>query len=863
MTPSGTVTFLFTDLEGSTQLWERHPEAMKPALARHDALMRAAIERHAGYVFKTMGDAFCAAFASADAALTAAEAAQRALEAEAWPDTGPLRARMAVHTGEPQERDGDFFGPAVNRVARLLSAGHGGQVLLSQSTRDHLAQLDPDALRDLGERRLKDLVRPERVYQFIIAGLPSEFPPLKTLDARVHNLPVLRTALIGREREVAAARALLQQTRAGLVTLTGPGGTGKTRLSLQIAADAIDEFDDGVFFVPLAPISEPEFVLSTIATTLGVREAEGRPIAETLQQALRDRHVLLVLDNFEQIVTAAPQVAALLTACPRLQLLVTSRLALRVRGEHTVPVPPLGSDSALALFVQRAQEVKPEFALTEENAGAVSEICRRLDGLPLALELAAARVKLLPPPALLKRLDSSLKLLTGGARDLPERQQTLRAAIAWSYDLLTPVEQTLFARLAIFVGGCSLASAEAVGGIDLELEVLDGLSSLVDKNLMRQLETDAPGSDDEPRFVMLETIREFGREQLAARGETTTLAERQLAYFHQLAHDAAPHLRTRQQNEWLRVLDADHDNLRAALEFAASTPGHEITGLELAGALSYFWATHGHFTEGRRWLERLNARVPPEQSRADALIGLSLLDYFQADFVSMRTRAENALALARASGDRASESYALAVLGVPTPAQPLEATHECNRQALEIARELGNQWLTAFALNTTAIEIQMRSESSRALWAESSDLFRQVGDRYWGTYQLIGHGYAWQFDGDYEASEAPFAEALVNSCDLRNLRGIALALSGLAAVRARRGDYAGAGQLFGASEALRTAINSPIPPVYRAVYERNVSEAREAGGTTLSEAWQQGSQLSVDEVVKLARALQTHANLLQ
>jgi predicted ATPase/class 3 adenylate cyclase len=547
-TPTGTVTFLLTDIEGSTHLWEQHPEAMAAALARHDALAAALIQTHGGTLVKHRGegDSLFAVFARVGDAVAAAAELQRALGAEAWPNTIPLRVRIALHTGDALLRDGDYFGPAVNRCARLRAAAHGGQVLLSAATQELVREQLPEGvhLRDLGECRLRDLTRPEQVFQLLAPYLPGDFPSLRTLDARPNNLPLQPTPLLGRERETAAVQGLLRRLDLRLVTLTGPGGTGKTRLGLQVAANLLDDFPDGVFFVDLAPIRDPDLVLSTIAQVLGVQESGGQPLLEALKAYLREKQILLLLDNFEQVIAAAPTVGELLSTCRGLKVLVTSREALRLRGEQEFPVPPLPVPdpkhlppvealcdyASVALFVQRAASARPDFGLTPENAAAVAEICQRLDGLPLAIELAAARVKLFGAEALLARLGSRLKVLTGGARDLPARQQTLRNTITWSYDLLEANEQRLFRRLSVFGGGWTVDAVEAVCNAegDLGLDVLDGIVSLAERSLLQQLGEDAEG---EPRFAMLETLREFGLECLESSGEAQAIRQRHANFF--------------------------------------------------------------------------------------------------------------------------------------------------------------------------------------------------------------------------------------------------------------------------------------------------------------------------------------------
>jgi len=553
------VTFLFTDVEGSTRLWEQNPQEMRSALARHDVILRSAISDSDGDVVKSTGDGLMAVFAAPVSAVTAGIAAQHALLRERWPAACAIRVRMGIHTGEAESRGGDFFGPVVNRTARIMAAGHGGQILVSGST---AALLDGElpgstTLRDLGEHRLKDLGRPERLFQLADPALPAEFPPLSTLDLRPNNLPTQASAFVGRDAELHAIRARLDDADVRLVTLTGPGGTGKTRLALRSAADQIDRFTDGVFFVDLVTATDGDAVLALVATAIGLAETKERSPLDELRRQLRSQQVLLVLDNFEQVTVAAPVLVDLLADSPGLKLLVTSRQALRVRGENVVSVPPMSLPAAAAhvttavelnqfeaiqLFVERARAVRSDFRLTDDNAAAVAEICRRLDGLPLAIELATARMNLFSPEALRDRLGSRLKLLGSGARDLPERQQTLRATIEWSYQLLEPAEQRLFEMLSVFAGS-SVETVEAVAiGLDeaagIELDCLESLGSLLDKSLIRQAETT---DDRTPRIVvMLETIKEYAAEQLDARPEYAAAArDHHARFFAQYAAEAS------------------------------------------------------------------------------------------------------------------------------------------------------------------------------------------------------------------------------------------------------------------------------------------------------------------------------------
>ena len=547
--PRGTVTLLFTDIEGSTHLLEQLGNRYASVLAECRHLLRAAFQRWNGHEVDTQGDAFFVAFARASDAVAAAVDAQRALADHSWSEGVVMRVRMGLHTGEPSLTHEGYVGLDVHRAARIMSAGHGGQVLLSQTTCNlvEFDLTDDVSVRDLGEHRLKDLGRPRHLFQLVISGLPATFPSLKTLDTHPHNLSVQSTPFIGREQEVAAVQQMLRRKEMRLLTLTGPGGMGKTRLGLQVAAELSDDFADGMFFVDLAPISDPALVVPTIAQTLGIREVSGQALLGRLKEELRQKQILLLLDNFEQVVEAAPQVADLLAACPHLKVEVTSREVLHVQAEHEFAVPPLAlpdprhlSDlavlshyAAISLFIQQAQAVKPDFQLTHANASAVVEICARLDGLPLAIELAAARIKLLPPQALLGRLSQRLTVLTSKVRDVPARHQTLRDTIAWSYNLLNTEEQRLFRSLSVFVGGCTL---EAIEGIYATLygraiPVLDGVASLVDKSLLQQVEQEGC----EPRLMMLETIREYGLECLNASGEMEVNRRAQAAYYLEVA----------------------------------------------------------------------------------------------------------------------------------------------------------------------------------------------------------------------------------------------------------------------------------------------------------------------------------------
>src|SRR5438876_1139479 len=621
--PTGTVTFLFTDIEGSTRLMQELGERYVPLQVVHHELLRNAVRTNDGRELRTEGDSFFCVFASAVDACQAAATAQRSFAEPPWPKGGALRVRIGLHTGEAPLMGEEYIGLDVHHAARIAGAAYGGQILVSEATHALVGGSLPSqlTLRDLGTHRLRDLARTERLFQLVVEGVPDTFPTLRTLDGTPNNLPTQLTSFVGRGEVVAQAKQLLQRSR--LMTLTGPGGIGKTRLSLQVAAETFDQFPDGVYFVPLSAVRDPEVIPSAIALALGIALTSNRMPLDAVTDHLRNRRVLLVLDNFEQLLPdAAGFPSSLLQASPDLKVIVSSRAALRAYGEQEFPVEPLhvpdarsrpslealSQYEAVKLFIERALAAKPDFQATNENAPAIAGICERVDGLPLAIELAVARIKLFSPPALLGRLEKSLNALGGGTRDAPARQQTLRGAILWSYDMLDDGSRRLLARFSVFARGGSLAQADPVCGPpgDVGGDTVDRLDQLAEQSLLRRLP-----DFDEPRFLMLQTIRDFAIERLEESGESHTIRDRHVEAFIALAQAAQPHLFGPQRREWLDRLEIDHDNVRAALDWSLES-SNARQALRLAGVFWRFWQMRGHIHEGRARLARVLA-MPDSQ----------------------------------------------------------------------------------------------------------------------------------------------------------------------------------------------------------------------------------------------------------
>jgi predicted ATPase len=793
---------------------------MATAVARYLEILRDAINHHRGVLYKTVGDGTQVAFPTAADALHAALAAQQALMREPWPDPpGSLQVRMALHAGEADPRDGDYLAAPLNRLARLLGLAHGGQILLTEAV-EQLVQddLPPGAsLRDLGSIRLRDLDRAERVFAVSHPDLPYAFPTLPSVDERLRGFPATLTPFLGREALLTAITALLRTPRVRLVTLTDPGGTGKTRLGMRVGEDLANDFADGVVFVDLAPLRDPALVLPSITTVFGLRDGT-RSLEDAAHAYLRERRMLLVLDNFEHLLSAAPVVTRLLAAGADVKALVTSREPLHIRGEHEYPIPPLAlptsaemgdlaalkASEAVALFVDRAQAIRPDFRLTADSAEAVAKICSRLDGLPLAIELAAARVKVLPPAMLLSRLERRLPLLTGGTRDAPERQRTLRDAIAWSHDLLSPDDQTLFRRLGVFVGGWTLEAAEAVAQSDGDVDVLEGLTSLVDKSLVRLDERGSP-----PRYWMLETIREFAQEELG-RDCDDEAATRQAhaTYFANVAIAARSGLASGVVADVARVA-ADQDNLRAALDWLLAAGDVDTALRVVGGSLSEYWlGAGGHLAEGRAWLDRAlsQGEHASPAARAWGLFGVTALAYHQGDMEAARSAGDACLALARETKGPVLATVAPFILHLVENLENHTNAAALAHQALDAARALGDPGTIGWALQAIADVRWNAGDPRGAVTAleESLAIFRGFGGAWGEADALTILAMVERPQGFFDQAVQHHIESLIVRRDAGQFVGSTNDVIALADIAREHGQLEAAARLLGAEETSRT-----------------------------------------------------------
>jgi predicted ATPase/class 3 adenylate cyclase len=868
--PTGTVTFLFTDIEGSTRLLQQLGDRYPAVRDQHAAIVRQAIQAGGGTEVSTEGDSFFVAFPSPLGAVRAAVTAQRDLAAHDWSPAPPVLVRMGLHTGEGVPGGDNYVGIDVNRAARIAAAGHGGQVLVSDATRGLVEHALPEgtSFRDLGEHRLKDIALPVQLHELVVEGLPSDFPPPRTLDARRNNLPVQLTSFIGREGEIAEVRALLDRTR--LLTLTGPGGAGKSRLALQLAAELLLDFKDGACFADLSSVTDPALVPSVLAKALEVREVAGRAILEAVQEHLRDQELLLVVDNFEQVAEAAPLLEQLLVAAPKLKLLVTSRAVLSLRGEQAYVVPPLdlpdprrlpdaaalGRFEAVRLFTERARAAAPEFRVTEQNARAVAEITARLDGLPLAIELAATRIKVLTPEQMLPRLQQRLSILTSGARTLPDRQRTLRNTIAWSYDLLDAAERRLFARLSVFAGGWTLTAAEAVcDPVGLGLDPLEGVTSLVDQSLVRRTEP----ADGDPRFAMLETIREFGWERLAAGGDREPIRRRHARYFLDLAVQAEPHLTGEDQGEWLDRCEQEHANLRAALRWAIEA-GEADRAQQAAGALWRFWQQRGHLTEGRRWLEEVLA-LPSGQgrtpARAKALAGAGGITWWQEDLEAARGFYQEALAIERQLGDPARTAEALYNQAFMAGAEGrFDAAARLFQESLELFRQAGDEVGATRPLWMSAIGDLAAGRWDRpiAIAEQVVATWRRTGDRLQLADALAWLAVVYARAGRRASARAAIRQALGLFRAVDSPMGILTVILGLSYLARWEDRYQDAVRLAGAAASLRERVGGRAPLDFLAGFLGDPeAEARaRLPEDAARQAFQEGRSMSVDAALALA-----------
>ena len=916
--PTGTVTFLFTDIEGSTKLSQEYADDLSVLLTRHREILNQTIEAHHGFIFQVVGDSFSVAFDTARNAVSAASEVQRLLHNEAWSPV-PIKVRMGIHTGVAQLADdalieGPYSGYATLALTqRIMSAAHGGQILISQVTRDLVLEQLPSeiTLLDMGEHRLKDLLHLIHLYQVTLADLPANFPPLKTLESFPNNLPVQLTSFIGREREIDEAKQLLSNTR--LLTLIGPGGTGKTRLALRVAEDLLPSFTDGVWIVELAPLADVSLIPQTIAAIFGLRELPNMPLLGIVMDYLRAKELLLILDNCEHLIDASAQLSdKLLRNCPRLKIIASSREALGIAGETVYRVPSLSlpdpaqvtresvmeSESA-RLFVERATATQSKFDLTDQNASHVVQICYRLDGIPLALELASARVAVFSPEEIAARLGDRFKLLTGGSRTALPRQQTLRALIDWSYDLLSEEEQTLLRQLSVFAGGWTFEAAEAVCS---NLDVLNLLTQLVNKSLVMAAE-----QENSTRYHLLETIRQYARDKLLEAGESEQVRNQHLDFFLKFAEEAETYMNGPQEMEWRTLLDTEYDNLRTALEWGMENDVVKV--LRLGGALHLFWERHGYEVEGRRLMNEVLTRAktfPPEEGaatrkrilyQAKALNAIGFLGFGQGDNLGSMKAFEESASLLRQIGEKRMLAQALAYIGMTRAfLGDREAAYAAVEEAIDLAREVGDKVTLGIALTNMAGVMAMTQadlEKMRSYAEEGIQLLKETMSRWQTAMTLFGFALFTAMQGNYAEARSQFEACVPLFIELRDRHRLAMVRSELAHLERRQGHFAQAkplyretiqewqkighraaiahelecfafiakaqeedqraAQLFGAAEILRENINIPMMPAERPEYDREVSDLRaNMAESTFAKAWADGRALTMEQAIAFA-----------
>ena len=868
--PTGTVTFLFTDIQGSTRLLHALGDGFGELLNQHHRILRDVLARHGGVEVGTEGDAFFVAFETVTDAANAAAQMQRALAEHRDRSGIELWVRMGLHTGEAQLVGDNYGGLDVHRAARISAAAHGGQVLLSAATAhqvQHASRLDSGVrLLDLGQFRLKDLAESEQLFQLCIEGLATDFPPPTALGNPLHLPPDL-DEFIARRREIQDIRSLLTDNR--LVTLTGPGGTGKTRLAVEVGRMSAADFPDGIFFVGLAAIVDSELVPSTVAGALSLREEGARPVIETVADYLKHKQVLLILDNFEQVVEAAPVVSDLLRAAPGLKAIVTSRVSLLVGGEHEYLVPPmslpdperlpvvdvLSEYESIDLFLQRARSVKPDFDLTDDNAPVIAAICVRLDGLPLAIELAAARARLLSPREILTRLDRSLSLLSKPGRDIPQRQRTLMDAIGWSYELLDSEHQTLFRNLGIFRGGWTLEDAESVAnpGGTLGIDVIDGLESLVSSSLVRAWNP----NESQTRFIMLKTIREYAVNSLADNGELETLRKVHAGYFANLARAAEPEIFKNEQY-WPDRLDLEHDNLRAALRHFIDA-GEIQQGLAMASRLWRFWQLRSHLAEGLAWLSELLADSRSKDdaaARAAALIAAGGLTYWQNDFPATRLHNEEALDTFESIGDRGGIAEALYNIGFLHLIEgDTKRSREIHERSLTIFGQLEDDLNVAYAKWGLAMsDLRDRKLDEAAhLAREALETFEAHRDWYGkslGDFVLLQVA---RIAGNYDQALALLQDGLEEPESQKDPATMSSLLELLADTEIATGRPRRGLKLAGAAARMRAEYGGGAPPPLLDLDDPRALVAGVLSEETIESFWAEGQQMSFGEILAYAQ----------